>query len=310
MRDRVVVLKQGWEASQAALEKLAADDGDAAAHLAAGKYLALMRGDWEHGLAHLGKGSDERLATAAQSEQAAKSPAEELAAAELWRTAADGLKTEDKAAIQRHALEMFRRLSLSSTGLDQATAEKRLHELEPIVLQADKQAALSAHSAKSKPVPGLILRLMVVPPTGGNQAAVPTPYLAVMEDTTNLFRLPIAQSLVDYAPYQLRHLFIGQLVLPEDAELEFELEDVNVMIGAQAVGGQATNNRKRLTAPWKKGTYKVVITSNDPTPFIRITKAGTGKSVLFHSEQELKTEVEKAIQLPKGGTSKGVRIDR
>lgn len=310
LRDRVVLLKNGYEAAQAAAEKLKEAADDAAANLAVGKYRALLRGDWTGGLAHLAKCNDGNLASAAKAEQSASNGAEQLAAAELWRTAADGFKGEDKAALQRHALDMFKRIAPTLSGLDQATADRRVKELEPLVAEADQSAALAVKSTRSKPEPGLVLRLLIIPTTGASQTAIPTPYLAVMRDPSELFRLPIYQVLTDYGPHSVRHVWAGQLILEQDADLMVELEDVNIRVGTQVVGGAATSRRRTQTVPWKKGTYPLLISSNDSSPHVRIFRADNGQNVLFHTEQDLQKELDKTVPLPKGGVSKGVRIDK
>lgn len=310
LRDRVTELKNGYSASQTALETLKANANDASAHLAVGRYQALLRGDWVTGLPHLARSGEGKLASAAQAEQAAASGADQLAAAELWRAAAEGFKGEDRSAIQQHALDMYKRLAPSLSGLDQSTAERRITELEPLVAAADNSAGLAKVPTRSKPEPGLILRLLVIPTNAGAQTPLPTPYLAVMRDPSELFRLPISQSLLDYGSYQLRHVWAGQLILEEDADLMVELEDVNVRVGTQVVGGAATSRRRIHTVPWKKGTYSLLITSNDSTPYVRIFRADNGQNVLFHTQQDLQKELDKSTPLPKGGASKGVRIDK
>jgi hypothetical protein len=310
LRDRMNLLKNSYEAAQAAAEKLKAAADDAAANLAVGKYRALLRGDWEAGLPHLAKCDDEKLASAAKAEQSASSGAEQLAAAEQWRSAADGFKGEDKAALQRHALEIFKRIAPTLSGLDQATADRRVKELEPIVADADIATLIGTRSGRSKPEPGLILRIMIVPNNVPSQVPIATPYLAVMRDPSELFRLPIGQSLVDYGSYQLRHVWAGQLILDQDADLIVELEDVNVRVGTQVVGGAATSRRRTQTVPWKKGSYPLLISSNDSSPYVRIFRADNGQNVLFHTDQDLQKELDKSVPLPKGGASKGIRIDK
>ncbi|MCI0358505.1 MAG: hypothetical protein L0211_08485, partial [Planctomycetaceae bacterium] len=58
----VATLAAAYATAQGAFAKLKTDPDDAVSHLAAGKFLCFVKGDWPAGLVHLAKGSDESLA--------------------------------------------------------------------------------------------------------------------------------------------------------------------------------------------------------------------------------------------------------
>lgn len=118
----------------AAVEKLKVDPQDASANLAAGRYLAFVKGDWAGGLPLLAKGSDAKLKAAATADLAnPKSASDRAAVGELWFQ----LAAEDessRSAARKRALFWYQSAT-GLTGFAQAKAEKRLEELkkDPVV---------------------------------------------------------------------------------------------------------------------------------------------------------------------------------
>ncbi len=131
--------RQGKEA--AALEKqslevetarrtLANSPDDAAANTMLGKYLCLLRADWEQGLPHLAKGNDDLLRTAAQRDLAVPATtAERVKAGDAWWAAADKQLAGERARALARAGYWYRQAVDELAGLNQIKVQKRLAEL-------------------------------------------------------------------------------------------------------------------------------------------------------------------------------------
>jgi hypothetical protein len=108
-------------------EKLRAAPKDPAANLALGQHLCFVRDDWAHGLPLLAKGADPTLKTVAIQEL--KSPPEadgRIALADAWWTYAQGRNASEKAAIQAHAVAIYRLALPDVKGLVKLKVEGRL----------------------------------------------------------------------------------------------------------------------------------------------------------------------------------------
>jgi hypothetical protein len=120
-------LRAARERVAPALQKLKASPDDPAANLAVGQYTALVRGDWEHGLAFLAKGSDPKLAKLAKAELL--NPANADARAELadgWWEIAGASFGRAKLNLTQHAAENYQLALPGLTGLKRVLAERRI----------------------------------------------------------------------------------------------------------------------------------------------------------------------------------------
>lgn len=118
-------------AAQAAAAKLATEPDDAEAHLARGRYLCLVQGDWESGLANLAKGSDAVVKAAAEKEiRGGRSPADLLALADQWYLAAQRSKLPDKLLYMERAWEWYLEAWAVAPPEEDRRLQIRLAEIE------------------------------------------------------------------------------------------------------------------------------------------------------------------------------------
>ncbi len=118
---------------------------DAAAHLAAGKYLCFVKGDWEAGLEHLAAGDDAILAGLAKQEISPDAKAEQVA--DGWWNVGEKEQGTCREQILAHSVDWYRKAGESLTGLAKARAEKRIEQVE-------QSAEASAASNPRAIVPG------------------------------------------------------------------------------------------------------------------------------------------------------------
>ena len=120
-------------ATTAAIAKaeLATNPTDAKSHGEFGRYLCFVKGDWAAGAAHLAKGDDEMLRSLAERElkQSAEKDAQ-IALGDGWRGVADKLTGRMRSTCLLHAKAYYENAAAKLTGLDQALAQRRLHELK------------------------------------------------------------------------------------------------------------------------------------------------------------------------------------
>lgn len=169
-----------------ASEKILADQpDDPAAALAVGRFLCLMKNDWERGLPLLAKGSDGTLKAAAEKELA--HPTETAAALEVadaWWDIASAQKDPNlRRTLITHARPWYTQAVPGLSGLSKARIEKRLDEIEqshasaPIVdllaLVDPKKDALSGSWSMDGPA--------LLSPTVCAQASLQIPYEPPLE---------------------------------------------------------------------------------------------------------------------------------
>jgi hypothetical protein len=125
----------------AALEKLKLSPEDPAANLAVGRYTALLRGDWEHGLPFLARGDDPKLAALAKATLAnpADSDSHVTLANGWWDLA---LASSGRAAtnLLQRAAEEYQIAEPGLGGLELALAKKRAEEADAAVAAAGRSA--------------------------------------------------------------------------------------------------------------------------------------------------------------------------
>lgn len=124
---------KAFAAAQAILEK---SPDDAAAHLAVGKYLCFVKGNWETGLKNLAAGDDAILEGLAKQELAPDAKPEQVA--DGWWNVGEKEQGANRGQILAHSADWYRKAGESLTGLAKARAEKRIEQVEQ---SADASAA-------------------------------------------------------------------------------------------------------------------------------------------------------------------------
>jgi hypothetical protein len=123
---------------QAAQERLLKDPADAEANLQAGTYLALRKGDWEHGLPLLAKAASGPLPALARGDlPAPEETKERRERGDAWWVGAEKEAGWQKAALRARAAYWYRLALPGLAGLTQVTTAERVKqaEEEPAPLQ-------------------------------------------------------------------------------------------------------------------------------------------------------------------------------
>jgi hypothetical protein len=159
-QDEVKLLEKQWQAAQAAAETLKDNPDDPAANLARGKYLCLVKQEWEQGLPLLVKSGDAALKSAAELELAAeKKPEDKSALGDAWMAAAKGAAAAERAALEERAEHWYEDALDELTGLAKTQVERRLSELR------SSDAAKPLRTARAKkdqgPTPGMAGRIIL-----------------------------------------------------------------------------------------------------------------------------------------------------
>lgn len=130
-RKRADELKAAYRRVKSAIDTLKDDPDNADANLSAGRYYLFAKGRWSTGLPMLAKGSDEKLAAAAQAEIQRPSTTEhEEKLADAWWSIAED--ETDKAAQQLlldRAMAWYLRAENKLSGLAKVKAQQRLRQL-------------------------------------------------------------------------------------------------------------------------------------------------------------------------------------
>ncbi|MFO0868883.1 MAG: hypothetical protein U0935_08010 [Pirellulales bacterium] len=122
------------ELGAAAGRRLETDPENAKAHLARGRYLILIRRDWNAGLDHLARGDDERLRSCAVADRAdPRDVAATLAVADQWWDAGQSATGLDKHLCLARALVRYRQVAGAAAALDKLRAERRIKEIRDSV---------------------------------------------------------------------------------------------------------------------------------------------------------------------------------
>ena len=125
-------MKRAHEIFAKAEMTLSTNPADPDACLTCGRYLCLVRGDWEAGLPLLAKGSNPALVEAAMKELARPETGQGQAElADLWFEVSEKERNApDKRRWQAHAKAWYERASAGTTGILQLRVQKRLADLE------------------------------------------------------------------------------------------------------------------------------------------------------------------------------------
>lgn len=305
LRDHVTGIKTLWDAAQDALQKLTETPDDPAANLAAGRYYAFAGSSFAKGLPYLEKGSDEAFASAAKKSREATDDESKLAAADVWFDLLEKLKPSERLGVQRYVLQIYNDQIATAGGIAKAKLEKRVPELQAALVEHEKSVPTVTGPKSSKPIPGLMLRVF----SGPAAKAVPTPMLAVVRPEGG-FGFDIDQQLARYPTRRVQYVLSGFVVVEREMKVTLNFRWCKAQIGTQSFDARTNGRELSDIVTMKKGTYPILITTDIDGCVFRVNRADTGESLLFYNEQDLQTEMNKAVPVPGGTTSKGVRIDQ
>jgi formylglycine-generating enzyme required for sulfatase activity/cytoskeletal protein RodZ len=185
IKDQAAAFQQFQEAR----EKLKSSPEDAAANLAAGKYLCFTKGQWQRGLPFLAKGDDKELQQAAEMETATppKGGDDQVNLADAWWDLGQSRRGPQRAQFLLHAGSWYEKAEASVTsGLLKSKIDKRLGEIAtiegaelpdsggtatPAVAPFDKKTALLYQKRWSKhlhtpvvKINSIGMKLVLIPP--------------------------------------------------------------------------------------------------------------------------------------------------
>lgn len=120
------LLKQ-FQLAEEAQKKLTSGAADSEAEETVGRYLCLIRQNWDKGLPHLAKGTDAELKTAAAFDmQTTPDAVAQAGTAEAWWNVVDKRKGSDKQQLMPRVAYWYEKAMPGLSGLTKVTAEKRL----------------------------------------------------------------------------------------------------------------------------------------------------------------------------------------
>jgi hypothetical protein len=129
-------LKLAFNEVKAAQDKLDEQPLDPAANLAVGRYRALLKADWDHGIPMLALGSDLKLKELATAEleadaelDATKRPDEQLKLADSWWDYAGSVEPATRDRIESRALFWYTKALPQLSGVPKLRVEKLLQEV-------------------------------------------------------------------------------------------------------------------------------------------------------------------------------------
>ncbi len=182
---RVQRIGEQFKQHQAALATLAAAPDDADAHATVGRWLCLVKGNWDEGLPHLSQGSEPRLKRLAGQELSAADAAPDVlvAVGDGWREMAQSAEAYEQLPILRRADDCYRRAAEALSGLAKAEVNRRREEIghdlarlapgevQPTGLpDAAKPSPASAEESESQDLQDLFERALAAGMSGNNFA--------------------------------------------------------------------------------------------------------------------------------------------
>lgn len=122
-----------WDGYQAALKQLKTTPGDAKANQVAGMHLLLVERDWAKGLAHLAKGTDEKLkAVAAKDLVNPETNDKQVELGDQWLAIAEAASGDEKQVFLAAADYWYRKALADATGLRKLKIQKSLEKVGQI----------------------------------------------------------------------------------------------------------------------------------------------------------------------------------
>ncbi len=159
-QDEVKLLQKHWQAAQAATETLKQNPDDPGANLIRGKYLCLVKQEWERGLPLLVKSSDATIKAAAERELATRKRGDDKSAlGDAWLAAAKAAPVVERGAIEDRAEYWYKDALDEVSSQTKTHVERRLSELKS---SGTAKTATSVRAKKNQgPVPGMAGRVMM-----------------------------------------------------------------------------------------------------------------------------------------------------
>ncbi len=122
--------RKAFEATEPERKVLAKTPDDPIAASRVGRFLCLVKGDWQAGLPLLAKGEDEKLKAAATKDLARPSNAlTKVEAGDAWYDLGDGFDARERATARVRAFQWYHQAAPFLTGLPRDRADKRIEEL-------------------------------------------------------------------------------------------------------------------------------------------------------------------------------------
>jgi hypothetical protein len=166
----LATLAREYNVAKASLEKLAADADDPDANLAVARWYWFGKGRFDKAVNHLAKGSDAELKSAAESDLAAPTDTkQQIAVANLWMSAAEKRKADEKNSLEARAFYWYLKASAGAAALDdKLTLEKRIEEIrgrieKRLLADAAKPATTEGSNAAGFLMPGLVIEYFADP---------------------------------------------------------------------------------------------------------------------------------------------------
>ncbi|TVS20851.1 MAG: hypothetical protein EA424_01875 [Planctomycetaceae bacterium] len=145
---------QEFQRYRDALAVMEDDPTDPAANLAAGRYLCLVKSDWDRGVAMLALGSDEPLKAVAVLElQGAESAEEQAAIGDAWWDVAETKEGDERDILRLRAAGWYRQAAPQLAGsLAGLRIKQRLEELAEVPQETAQSPPASKPSARQRRV--------------------------------------------------------------------------------------------------------------------------------------------------------------
>jgi sugar lactone lactonase YvrE len=123
----IAPMRQAYERLQPARDRLAKNPENADANLEMGRYLALVKGNWETALFYLAQGSDRELRLLAQRDLARpEEPADQLRVADAWWAVAGKGQGAERIHMQQRAVHWYEMALDSTHGFKRGRLEERI----------------------------------------------------------------------------------------------------------------------------------------------------------------------------------------
>ncbi len=127
----VELIQKTFKALEQDRNALATNANDPAANLKVGRFLCLLKGDWELGLPLLAKGSDLKLKAAAEREQPSPgAAADRIALADRWLELSAALEGPEKIECRVRAYQWYQETLPALNALAKPRAEKLIADME------------------------------------------------------------------------------------------------------------------------------------------------------------------------------------
>jgi hypothetical protein len=134
--------RREFEAVESDLKAAAAGSADPAAASRAGRFLCLIKGNWDAGLLLLAKGGDAKLKAAADKDLAQPTTAAaRVEAGDAWWDIGEGLDPAAQTGARLRADHWYRQAAPELTGLTKARIDKRIAEVAKVAEQRTSKTA-------------------------------------------------------------------------------------------------------------------------------------------------------------------------